>query len=189
MRHIVAALALAALSLTGCALSPQTITVTPALSVAAENVGKNRVIALHVLDERESTAIGSRGGVYAKSSTISPANDVGVAVYDAMKRGIEAQGYQLGSANADAVLHVAVKQLSYNVPQGAVATNADITVAIRITAERGDQQHGTDYRSTVNRKFPVAPTAAQNEEWINETLGETLARFFADKDMRAFLAN
>ncbi|MFP5440060.1 MAG: YajG family lipoprotein [Gammaproteobacteria bacterium] len=189
MRNAIAVLALAALSLAGCALSPQTITVTPALSVAADNVGKNRVIGLHVLDERENTAIGSRGGVYAKSSTINPANDVGVAVYDAMKRGLETQGYQLGSANADAVLHVAVKQLSYHVPQGAMATNADITVAIRVTAERGGKQHSTDYRSTVNRKFPVAPTATQNEEWINETLGETLARFFADKEMRAFLNN
>lgn len=177
----------ATLALTGCALSPQTINVTPTLNVTAGKAGEGHVVGLNVLDERSSGELGSRGGVYAKSSLIKPANDVAAAIHDAMKKGLEARGYQVGNAEAETVLNVAVQQLSYTVPEGAMATTADIAAAVKVTAVRDGNQHATVYRSTAKRKFPVAPSAEQNEEWVNETLGETLERFFADPEMRAFL--
>lgn len=183
----VLALSCTLLALSGCALSPQTINVTPTLDVAAGNVGQGHVVNVLVLDERSDPVIGSRGGVYAKSSVIRPANDVAAAVHGEMEKGLRAQGFRLGSADAQTVLHVGIEQLAYVVPEGAVATGADITVALRVTAERGDTKRTADYRSTVTRKFPVPPTATQNEAWINEVFTDTLARFFADEEMRRFI--
>ncbi len=187
MMRIFALLIAATLSLTGCALSPQTITIAPTPNVPTEHIGQNRVIGLSVLDEREKKSLGSRGGIYADSSNISPANDVATAVETAMKTGLQAQGYQLGSADASAVLKVSVTRLSYEVPAGTVASTANISATVRVTAERNGSNLSTDYSSTVTRKLPVAPTAAQNEKWVNELLGETIARFFADAKMRAFI--
>ncbi|MFZ5723429.1 MAG: YajG family lipoprotein [Pseudomonadota bacterium] len=177
----------AILSLAGCALSPQVVDLTPTLVLPPGNVGAGRIVNVQVIDERDDTAIGSRGGVYAGSSTIKAGNDVAAVIRDALEKGLVAQGYVIGSTNADAVLHVGVQKLSYVVPKGAVATSADITVSIGVTAERGERKLATGYRSTVTHRFPVAPTAEQNEIWINEVLSATLARFFADQQMREFL--
>ena len=84
-------------------------------------------------------------------------------------------------------LRLAVRELSYSVPPGTVATSADMVVALEATAERNGETHTAVYRSEMNRRFPVAPTANQNEIWLNEVFSETLQRFFADVKMREFL--
>lgn len=188
MRTILVAV-VASLALAGCALSPQTIHVAPTMSIATDSIGRGHTVNLQIVDERSDTTLGSRGGVYAKSSVINADNDVLAAVRAELEKGLTAQGYAFGSTNADIVLHVTLQQIAYVVPQGAMATGADITAAVRIAAERNGSTHTADYRSTVTRKFPVAPTATQNEIWINEVLGETLSRFFSDQAMRAFVTS
>ncbi len=186
MRILLAALA--ALTLGACALSPQTINVTPVLTVANEHFGRNQTVSVMVTDNRKDAVIGSRGGIYNQSSVIQSANDVAAAVRSEAERGLAAQGYTVTGTEANNLVRMSIEEMSYTVPEGAVATSADIVVALKVVAQRGDTQYETTYRSTVNRRFPVAPTATQNEAWINEVLGETLQRFFNDAKMRAFLA-
>ncbi len=184
--HIQTAL-LAVLLLSGCTLSPQTIHVTPAITIAPESFGRGHSINVLVQDNRQDATIGSRGGVYRNSSTIRSANDVAEAVRAQTAAGLVAQGYALTGTEAESMLRIGIDQLSYVVPAGALATSADITAVLRIVAQRDNRQFETTYKSTVNRRFPVTPTATQNEVWINEVLNETLHRFFADPKMRAFL--
>lgn len=178
--------------LAGCALSPQTVTLTPTLTLAAETVGHGQAISVQVIDERPNSTLGSRGGIYAKTSLIQSGNDVAEAVRAATEQGLITQGYQVdngvgNSNNATIMLKMAITELSYVVPQGPVATGVDMTVALRVVAERADGTHTASYRSAVNRKFPVTPTQSQNEIWVSEVLSQTLSRFFADPQMRAFL--
>lgn len=182
----------AASLLAGCALSPQTVTLTPTLNLGKEVVAQGQVVSIQVVDERPNSTLGSRGGIYAKTSLIQSGNDVAEAVRIATEQGLIAQGYRVdnavGNSNTAAVaLKMAITELSYVVPQGPVATGVDMTVALRVTAERADGTHTANYRSAVNRKFPVTPTLSQNEIWISEVLSQTLTRFFADPQMRAFL--
>lgn len=185
MRTLLAVIA--ALALAGCALSPQTINVQPLIAVPPSAVGQGRTVSVAVADDRTSTAIGSRGGVYRESSRIEPANDVGEAIRRQLESGMAQQGWKVVGLDAGTVLRVHIEQLAYIVPEGAVATGADIKVALRVEALRGERRLETTYRSATTRRFPVAPTASQNEAWINETLSETLQRFFDDAKMRAFL--
>ncbi len=175
------------LLLSACALSPQTITVAPALAIAPETFGQGHSINIQVIDNRAQTAIGSRGGIYEKSSQIEPANDVADAIRSEAAAGFIRQGFVLAGTEAENVVAIGIEQLDYVVPPGAIATSADITVALKVTARRGAKQQETVYRSTVNRRFPVVPTATQNEIWINEVLTETLQRLFADPQIRALL--
>lgn len=178
---------LASLLVSACALSPQTITVAPLLAVAPENIGQGQTVNVVVQDNRKDGTIGSRGGVYNQSSTIRSSNDVADAIRAQVESGLAAQGYVLTGTEAGNLLRVGIDQLSYVVPEGAVATSADITVVLRVSAQRDGKQFETTYRSAVNHRFPVSPTATQNEKWINEALTETLARFFADTKMRTFM--
>lgn len=189
MRTMTTLLVAGTLALTGCALSPQTVRIEPTPHVTVETIGHNHVIGLQVRDARADKSIGTRGGVYAQSSLIRADNDIGAAMHKAMEQGLFAQSYRVANdiATAETVLSVELEQLSYVVPEGAVTTSADISTTVRITAERGNDKHTASYRSTITRKFPVAPTATQNETWINDVLSETLARFFVDPKMRAFL--
>lgn len=191
MRLVILIVAAATL-LAGCALSPQTVTLTPTLNLGKEVVAQGQVVSIQVVDERPNSTLGSRGGIYAKTSLIQSGNDVAEAVRVATEQGLVAQGYKVDNAvgnsnTATVVLKMAITELSYVVPQGPVATGVDMTVALRVTAERADGTHTASYRSAVNRKFPVTPTQSQNEIWISEVLSQTLTRFFADPQMRAFL--
>ena len=183
-----AAALLAALALTGCALSPQTVTLAPTLVVAPESIGKGHTVKVLATDTRANAVIGTRSGVYAKTSEIRSDNDVAEAVRKQVIAGLAAQGYTDAGDASETTIRLRLTELAYRVPEGAIATSADITVAIEATAERaGSKQTGT-YRSEVHQRFPVAPSPEQNEAWLNEALNETLQRFFDDAAMRAFLA-
>lgn len=176
------------LALGGCALSPQVVTIDPSLQEqAAASRAAGQPLDLRVVDARPAEDIGTRGGVYRESSRIQPANDIADAVRRCAVEGLAKRGYAIGTEATDRSVRLSVEQLSYDVSEGRIATAADITVAIRAHAERGADRYETVYRSAMNRKFPVPPTAEQNAEWINEVLGETLQRFLDDAKLHAFL--
>lgn len=179
-------LALAALA-SGCALSPQTIEITPVVQVVPAEVGNGHSVQVLANDNRSSPVLGSRGGVYGRTSTISSGNDVAEAVREAMQAALGRRGFEIVGGEAQTRLTFNVEQLSYSVPAGTVATSADISIVVKAIAERSDLRHEATYRSTLNRRFPVAPSAAQNELYVSELLGETLQRFFSDERMQDIL--
>lgn len=186
IRGIFAAICAGAL-VTGCALSPQTVTLTPALTVAKENIGNGHTIKVLVTDTRNSDLIGTRGGIYEKTSEIRSDNDVAESIRQQVTAGLIAQGYADGGNEAVTKVRIRLTELRYSVPPGAMTTSADMKVALEVAAERGGGKHTATYRSEMNRRFPVSPSARQNETWLNELLGETLQRFFSDEKMRAFM--
>ena len=183
MRLLACLLALALLG--GCALSPQSVSIDPVITPAVPGVGRGPAVELRGEDARGNPVIGIRGGVY-KTSEIRPANDIGEAVRARAAQGLAAQGYAV-EPGAGTRVTLSVEQLSYQPQGGAVITGADISATLRALAERGDTRLETRYNSTLTRKFPVAPTAAQNEAWLNEVLGDTLQRFLDDGRVRSFL--
>lgn len=178
---------MASVLLSACALSPQTVTLAPTISVAAENIGQGRTVKVLATDTRSNDLVGTRGGIYEKTSVIRTGNDVADAIRIQALKGLQSQGFVDGGNEAATIVRIKLTEIAYSVPAGAVATSADMAVAVEITAERnGSKQTGT-YRSEMNRRFPVTPTEAQNQAWLNELLAETLQRFFIDPKMRTFL--
>lgn len=177
----------ALLTLAGCALSPQTVTIDPTLTSAQKAFANGQPLDLRVVDARPGVEIGTRGGVYRQSSQILAANDVADAVRTRAVEGLRARGYSLGESTATAQIRLSIEQLDYVAPPGTVATSADITAVLKASVDNAGEKFETTYRSTVNRKFPVPPTAAQNAVWINEVLGDTLQRFLDDPRIHTFL--
>lgn len=177
----------ALLTLAGCALSPQTVTIDPTIAAAPKTVAHGLPVDLRVVDARPAAELGTRGGVYRQSSRIYAANDVADAVRLRAVEGLRARGYSLGETTATSQIRLSIEELDYTVPPGTVATGADITAVLKASVDRSGEKYETTYRSAVNRKFPVPPTATQNAIWINDVLGETLQRFLDDPKIHAFL--
>ena len=70
-------IAVASLSLVGCAHSPQQLNPQPTLKAQLAPVGHGQPVVVRVVDGRASQSLGTRGGMYPETSTISVSgNDI-----------------------------------------------------------------------------------------------------------------
>ncbi len=181
-------LALVALLLTGCALSPQQVTIKPSLESSSSNIGEGRTLYVEVLDVRESSAIGSRGGMYKSTSLITLANDLPTAIRDAASKQFRDMGFVVQAApGASADIRIFIDKLSYGDPEtSAVGFDVALESVLRVEAkQRGDTYSGR-YQVKTTRTYATVPGRDRNEEMINETLSGALQRLFSDPKLLAF---
>ncbi len=190
MRLIVSCLMIATLTLTGCALSPQVIELTPKPAVAQQNVGNNAAVQITANDARGDDAFGTRGGIYGKTSLIRPASEIAPILLAATQKGLQAQGFNAYNPTGDAIsLDVSLKQLSYVPEAGSVVNNVEVKALIEATARNaaGDEYIGR-YMTGNNYEQPITPSANRNQEMLNEVLERALAKMLSDPKLLSFLA-
>ncbi|MTT52294.1 hypothetical protein F1529_07335 [Alcanivorax sp. VBW004] len=185
-----AALILTATTLfAGCALSPQMINVAPKADVEAANIGQNQPVQVIAVDSRDQSAFGTRGGVYKETALVQPANDVKAAIEDAVRKGLQTQGFNAFNAGADATrLEVRLEQLDYVPEEGSVVNEVTLSLTLLAEATRGDVVHTGTYKSSVIHDLPLTPTADRNQTMVNEILSGAITRMLNDPKMQAFLA-
>lgn len=178
-----------ALGLTACALSPQVIEVKPTPKVDSQNVGNNVPVSVSATDQRSDSAFGTRGGIYGDTSLIRPADDVPQVLISAVKKGLQAKGFNAYNPTGDAIgLDIRLKELSYVPESGSVVNRVDVKAVIEAAAinAAGDKYVGT-YSTGNTYEQPVTPSAKRNEEMINEVLSRGLTKMFADPKLVSFL--
>lgn len=112
-----------ALSLTGCALSPQQIEVKPTAEVQPANRGNNQPVQVIAVDSRDRKEFGSRGGVYKDTSLVQPANDLRPAIAETVRQGLQTLGYNAFNPGDDATtLEVRLKNWSTSPKKGRWST-------------------------------------------------------------------
>src|SRR5690606_31830361 len=74
-RALIALLAATSLTLAGCALSPQQLTPQPKLTSSLTPVGQGQPVVVRVVDGRSSPVLGTRGGLYPETSSISVSSE------------------------------------------------------------------------------------------------------------------
>src|SRR4029077_12383458 len=89
--------------ITACAQSPQRINVRPTLSVSGDAVGSGRALLVSASDERPSKVLGSLGGVYGNSATVTIGNNIEQALTGAANALLAAQGYVVNSPDPSAL--------------------------------------------------------------------------------------
>lgn len=185
-----AALILTATTLfAGCALSPQMINVTPKADVEAANIGQNQPVQVIAVDSRDQSAFGTRGGVYKETALVQPANDVKAAIEDAVRKGLQTQGFNAFNPGADATrLEVRLEQLDYVPEEGSVVNEVTLSLTLLAEATRGDVVHTGTYKSSVVHDLPLTPTADRNQAMVNEILSGAITRMLKDPEMQRFLA-
>ena len=185
----IAILLIITLGLTGCGLSPQLIEIHPELSRAAENLGQNQAVKLAVVDQRDSEAFGTRGGVYKETALIRPANDLTEAVKAVVRQALQERGYNAYNPGEQAMaLDVRLVQLDYVPEAGSVVNRVDVNAAVQAVAQNpsGDKYTAT-YKTGNTYEQPLTPSASRNELMINEVLQRALDKLLADAQLHDFL--
>ena len=179
---------LGAMSLAGCALSPQVVSVQPTLDIAAlSKDGASATLALAVSDTRDNAIVGYRGGVY-DTATITMAEDMPVRMQAELAAALAARGFSVVPVGtpANVSLTVEVVALGYNVTQGQVTRTVEVTSTLRARSSADEVTRTGEYRDARTREFVQPPAEAENEALINEVLSAALQRLVADAGLIKF---
>ncbi|PKM22562.1 MAG: hypothetical protein CVV10_03735 [Gammaproteobacteria bacterium HGW-Gammaproteobacteria-14] len=175
--------------LSGCALSPQMINITPTPEVTARNVGNNVAVAVTGTDQRSRPEFGTRGGVYGETSLIRAANNLTDTVADSVRKGLQQQGFNAYNPGTDATaLEVRVVEFSYVPESGSVVNKVEVRTELHSLARnaKGDEFRGV-YRAGNTYEQPLTPTAKRNQMMLNEVVSRALGQLLADDKLLNFL--
>ena len=191
MRFLTTMMATALLTtlLSGCALSPQMINITPTPEVTARNVGNNVAVAVTGTDQRSRPEFGTRGGVYGETSLIRAANNLTDTVADSVRKGLQQQGFNAYNPGTDATaLEVRVVEFSYVPESGSVVNKVEVRTELHSLARnaKGDEFRGV-YRAGNTYEQPLTPTAKRNQMMLNEVVSRALGQLLADDKLLNFL--
>lgn len=186
MKKFVSAVALVALALGGCAMSPQQIEVSPKITVNDAVKSAQTTISVTVYDDRPGDRIGSRGGVYSETSTISTSADFALSVRSAVELALRQMGLKVTDSQDTPQFQVYIDQLSYTVPEGYVS-QVDLKATARVVVTGGGEVFSGRYSSNIQQKLVAAPSDEKNVELVNQVLSDVLGRAFNDGELKAFL--
>ncbi|MCG3144465.1 MAG: hypothetical protein HONDAALG_01895 [Gammaproteobacteria bacterium] len=168
--------------LTGCALSPQTVPLQPVLAIDESDIGQGRTVALDAVDHRADQTLGTRGGVYRDSATISTVDDVAAALRRSMADALGAQGFRVldAGAPADFGMTVGLEALSYRAYGDPVVRTVEIAAKVSNVITRGDQRYAASAGVSDTRNVLRAPAPEDNEAYVNDTLARALEKLLND---------
>jgi len=172
----------------GCAVSPQSIVLSPQATLSGPAYGQGRALTVNVEDRRSSSILGSRGGIYEASSVITISNNITGALLIAAQDAANQLGFDGSSSSAPAQLNLILEELSYDTQSNNLIHTVSINAKITLTTTVGGSSHTGRYQTQRSHKFPRLPDAQQNQEIISEVLSTSLERGFSDISLANFLA-
>jgi|GEM_PF-225299 len=188
VRTIVAVIGLS-LAAMSCARSPQVVDLAPELTGPPGNIEGPRTVELSVRDDRSSKVIGSRGGLYAATSTITTENDISPGLTELLSQKLEQQGFTIVSpgSGGEVKLRVELQKLTYALG-GSVLTEVTLSASVGVTCTKGGDTLTSRYGTNHKEEFASAPDEKKNSELINMVLGKSLDQMLGDKELRDFMS-
>ena len=164
----------------GCALSPQIISVSPSLDTAeATRRQTDNTISIRVSDSRPMTVVGSRGGIYRETSTLTTADNMTSNIREALTSAFNGLGYNVASSGG-IVLTVNISELLYNIERNNAVNTITTSATVNVTCQNPSNTLNNDYKITDKKDYIKAPSQQENERIINTTLASALNRIFND---------
>jgi len=176
------------LVLSACAVSPQSVVLQPLAAVTGPAYGQGRALTIIVEDRRTNSSLGSRGGVYEASSTISISNDIKSALLLAAQKAAAQLGFNGNSSAEPAQLTLVLEQLTYDTQTQSLIHTVSLDAKITLITTVNGSSHTGHYQTEASHKFPRLPDAQKNSEIINNVLSTSLERGFSDISLANFLA-
>lgn len=176
-------LAVASLSLVGCAHSPQQLSPQPKLTTQLNPVGRGQPVVVRVVDGRPSQSLGTRGGMYPETSTISVnGNDVVPKLQAQAEAAVRLLGFTptQGGSNAPQ-LTVTLAELKYQSPKDKMyVTEATIGATFRADVANANRRYSGRYGASLDQRFGMAPNQETNTKLVSDVLSDALTRLFKD---------
>jgi len=188
-RRTLLAVILLGLTATSCARSPQVVFLSPQLAGPPDRIAEQRSVELSLRDDRSTRIIGSRGGLYAETSTISTEDDISPGLTELLARKLEQQGYTVVSpgSGGEVKLRVELQELTYEMG-GTVLTEITLSSAVGVTCTKGGDTLTSRYKTDHREEFATAPDEEKNSELINMVVGKSLDHMLGDKELRDFMS-
>jgi len=176
-------LAVASLSLVGCAHSPQQLSPQPKLTTQLNPVGRGQPVVVRVVDGRPSQSLGTRGGMYPETSTISVnGNDFVPKLQAQAEAAVRLLGFTptQGGSNAPQ-LTVTLAELKYQSPKDKMyVTEATIGATFRADVANANRRYSGRYGASLDQRFGMAPNQETNTKLVSDVLSDALTRLFKD---------
>lgn len=190
LRVMIFNLVIGLLLLAGCALSPQVVSLNPELDMNNFNaVGAGKRVALQVIDNRPGRVVGSRGGIYADTSSISTTADIAAPIRTEFAAALNKLGFNVVTAGdtADAELRLLIDVLEYKTAGGSVIRSIETAAALRTIGKVGNREFTGRYRATRSKDVVKTPGPEENEALINAVISRVLERALEDQALLEFL--
>ncbi|MCO7521524.1 MULTISPECIES: YajG family lipoprotein [unclassified Pseudomonas] len=182
-RLLVGLFAVASLSLAGCAHSPQQLSPQPKLTQQLAPVGHGQPVVVRVVDGRASQSLGTRGGMYPETSTITVnGNDVVPKLQAQAEAAVRLLGFTPtpNAANAPQ-LTVTLAELKYQSPKDKMyVTEATIGATFRADVSNANRRYSGRYGASLDQRFGMAPNQETNTRLVSDVLSDALTRLFKD---------
>lgn len=178
------------LCVAACAYSPQQITVDPIIASAGERYGNGRPVSVVVEDRRENKVLGTRGGAYPETSTITIGNSLTGAIARSAEATLAAQGFSVNSSvEPQFEMKILVDELVYDKAEGSMTGEVNLKSVLSVELSAGGETYTGRYQTSSQRQLIVVASENKNTQLINEILSQTLQRLFADPKVKAFISN
>ncbi|RRJ83696.1 YajG family lipoprotein [Aestuariirhabdus litorea] len=181
-------LLLMSLLMAGCALSPQQVALSPKIDLPSGAPYARGSVSVTLFDERSNKVIGTRGGAYAKSSTLTLKDDFPRTLAREVERTLQSMGFEVDDQNPLIRFNLYLDRLSYQVPEGTYVSQVDLSAAVRAELLRGNQRFQGRYEAQSQNRVVSAPDEEKNSALINEVVNTALNRLFSDRSLLDFLA-
>lgn len=186
MRTLLAIVVMLSILCGACALTPQSVTLKPAIQIPPNNIAKGRQVALNTVDERTRSVIGSRG-VGGFGAHITTQQDVAVIVNDSIAGGLRQKGFDVQtivSPNDPKELRVEIRNLEYTLTPGIFVGTLRTEAAIKgVCNINKNREYERLYRADSSESVLVVQFAEENEQRINESLSKVLRSMLDDDQL------
>ncbi len=182
--------ALVALTTSGCAFTSYKTQLKPEIQVSSTSLGHGAQVYVEGHDERSDDVIGNRTPV--GGGEITPEQDVGEVVENAMVDGLRQMGFQPVQNPAARIpqLRIEARALDYKIAQGFWAGGLDVDVALKAICILGDRRpYEKLHRGHHEESIQVVQSASQNEYYINSALSQAINQVLSDRDLLQCLAS
>lgn len=192
LRHVFASIVVVlAGAVAGCGLSPQTLQPEPRFTGQVVAVGQGQKVTVQVKDERASSVIGTRGGLYADSSAIQVNKSTFLprlqAETDAAVRMLGFTPVSQGADNPQFILKLT--ELSYKAAENnPLSKEAKLQAVYQLEVQNGSRRYNGRYAATLTQGYAKAPNEKTNNELVSQVLSEGLVRAFKDPAVGQLLA-
>jgi uncharacterized lipoprotein len=176
-------LAVSSLALVGCAHSPQSLSPQPKLNAQLAAVGRGQPVIVRVVDGRPSQTLGTRGGLYPETSSITVSGQQLLPQLQAQaEAAVRLLGFTPTTGGSGPQLTVTLADLKYQSPkQGMYVTEASISSTFRADVQNNGRSYSGRYAASLDQRFGMAPNEETNTKLVSDVLSDALTRLFQDQ--------
>ncbi|MEQ7918110.1 YajG family lipoprotein [Xanthomonas sp. WHRI 1810A] len=176
-------LAVSSLTLVGCAHSPQSLSPQPKLNAQLAAVGRGQPVIVRVVDGRPSQTLGTRGGLYPETSSITVSGQQLLPQLQAQaEAAVRLLGFTPTTGGSGPQLTVTLADLKYQSPkEGMYVTEASISSTFRADVQNNGRSYSGRYAASLDQRFGMAPNEETNTKLVSDVLSDALTRLFQDQ--------